>query len=163
MLRGFGESPQALQATQARPQSPLLSASGLQGSRCSHPQVCEVCGCISPGQHGRGKTGRLFYCTQCWNQCNVHSVPKARPSKQPPQRSCRRHFEVRNALTGEVIDVHPCCTRIYDKLSWPAKGLPRGLPPMCASWLDRRSLNTHIEFVMQLKPSWRISTLQQRC
>ena len=79
------------------------------------------------------KTGRLIYCTQCWNQCNVHSVPKARPSKQPPQRSCRRHFEVRNALTGEVIDVHPCSTRIYenttvewilpkvaDKLSWPA-------------------------------------------
>ena len=102
------------QPTHEPPPKAMLSASGLQGSRCSHPQVCEVCGCISPGQHGRGKTGRLFYCTQCWNQCNVHSVPKARPSKQPPQRSCRRHFEVRNALTGEVIDVHPCCTRIYE-------------------------------------------------
>ena len=44
-----------------------------------------------------------------------------------------RHFEVRNALTGEVIDVHPCRTRIDEntivewllpevaaKLSWPA-------------------------------------------
>ena len=81
----------------------MLSASSLKGKQWSHPQVCEFCCRRSYGQYGRGKFRGLFYCAKCWNQW-LHREGEWRARK----------FEVRNALTGEVIDVHPCCTRIYE-------------------------------------------------
>ena len=63
----------------------------------------------------------------------LHNRALSRQNLASLRRNNGRHFEVRNALTGEVIDLHPCSTRIDEntivecilpyvaaKLSWPA-------------------------------------------
>ena len=115
----------------------------------------------------------MFYCTQCWNQCNVHSVPKARPSKQPPQRSCRRHFEVRNALTGKVIDVDPCSTRIDEnttvewllpkvaaRLSWPCSYVRLVVAQTVVAFNPGRPSRKQKTFMKNIDPTAEVLTIE---
>ena len=135
-------------------------------------QVCDFCCRRSHGQYGRGEFRGLFYCTQCWNKWNVHSVPKARPAEQPPRGSRRRHFEVRNALTGEVIDVHPCSTRIDEnttvewilpevaaKLSWPASYV-RLMVAQTVVVYTHRIRDRNQTFMKNLDPTAEVLTLE---
>ena len=61
-----------------------------------------------------------------------------------------RHFEVRNSVTGEIINVHPCSTRIYEnttlewllrwvakKLSWPVTHVKLTVGQITVAYMHR--------------------------
>ena len=88
-----------------------------------------------------------------------------------PQRSYRRHFEVCNALTGEVIDLRPCSTRIYGnttlewilldvaaKLSWPVSHVRLSVGQTVVAYVHRLRDRTET-FMDNLDPTAEVLTI----